>query len=595
MAKVVYIITLVDLTLLLVTSVLMLIYLLSIIFVKRFHTTSNILTGNVCLAGIICTIYWVIDIVVSVFYPALLDDYIVLCILSQCFPTMFNCLTIYSLVIITINRFFTVVYPKKRLFQRKTWCFISIIVQWITAICVPIPQLVFDCQSCTYKTPLPHWINVYKLLVIVIIPSILKLVFNAMIFSFVRSSSKRVHTTTATAIAPVANLKHQHNRDMYLLKHMLFLLTVFVIGWAPVYLIAAIDPTDNLLLWVSLLLQMLPVNCGSIYSTTLFLSFYSLSVVVIIPSIVNILFNSLIFMSVRSSTRRINALATTTTKTSVTNTTHQDKRDIYLLKHIVFMFIVFISGWAPVYTVFIVVDFANPIGLWLTLLLQFLPALSLLITLIYLIPIILLRRFHTTTNILTGNYCIAGIICSGFWILYNVITEFYFTTFFQSYNACMVLAYFRLMVNSLLVYSLTMITINRYFTIKYPNKLLFKRKTWSIVSSIIPWIIAIVVSMPAIIFSLHNCETIYSTSFSLNFYSLCAVVIVPSIVNIIFNSLIFISVRSSTRRIKALTTTTTITVTSITHQDKRDTYLLKHIVFMFIVFISGWAPFENMP
>ncbi|CAF0953231.1 unnamed protein product [Adineta steineri] len=381
MERVVYIITLVDLTLLLVTSVLVLIYLLSIIFIKRFHTTNNILTGNVCLAGILCAIYWVIDTVVTVFFPALLDDYTVLCILSQFFPTMFNCLSIYSLVIITINRFFTVVYPKKRFFQRKTWCFISIIVQWITAIFVPIPQLVFDCQSCTYKTPLPYWINIYKLLVIVIIPSILNFVFNAMIFSFVRSSSKRVHATTATATAPIANLKPQHNRDMYLLKHMLFLLAVFVIGWAP--------------------------NCETIYTTSFSLNFYSLCAVVIVPSIVNIIFNSLIFISVRSSTRRIKALTTTTTIT-VTNITHQDKRDTYLLKHIVFMFIVFISGWAP------------------------------------------------------------------------------------------------------------------------------------------------------------NCGTIYSTAFFLSFYSLSVVVIVPSIFNILFNSLIFMSVRSSTRRINALTTTTTPAITTKT-------------------------------
>ncbi|CAF1009328.1 unnamed protein product [Adineta steineri] len=214
----------------------------------------------------------------------------------------------------------------------------------------------------------------------------------------------------------------------------------------------------------------------------------------------------------------------------------------------------------------------------------------------YLIPIILLRRFHTTTNILTGNYCIASVVCCGFWILFDGITEYYFTTFSESYIACMVLGYFRLMVNCLLVYSLTMITINRYFTIKYPTKILFKRKTWSIVSSIIPWIVAVVLCMPTIIFSLHNCGSIYSTTLFLSFYSLSVVVIVPSIVNIIFNSLIFMSVRSSTRRINALATTTTTatttktSVTNTTHQDKRDIYLLKHIVFMFIVFISGWAP-----
>ena len=41
-------------------------------------------------------------------------------------------------------------------------------------------------------------------------------------------------------------------------------------------------------------------------------------------------------------------------------------------------------------------------------------AIIIVLTLIYLLPIILVRRFHTASNILTGNYGVTGIICCTF-------------------------------------------------------------------------------------------------------------------------------------------------------------------------------------
>ncbi len=97
-------------------------------------------------------------------------------------------------------------------------------------------------------------------------------------------------------------------------------------------------------------------------------------IVVILPSIINIVFNSIIFFSVRASTRRIQDLATMTS--AAANSMHQQHtRDMYLLKHIVFMFIVFVSGWAPVY----ITQVVNPSldqAAWFALLLRILPVFS---------------------------------------------------------------------------------------------------------------------------------------------------------------------------------------------------------------------------
>jgi len=76
---------------------------------------------------------------------------------------------------------------------------------------------------------------------------------------------------------------------------------------------------------------------------------------------------------VRSSTRRVHALATTTS--AVTNTNHQNSRDIYLLKHMFFIFVVFIIGWTPLYTV-AMINSDEETPSWVLQFLQLLPVIS---------------------------------------------------------------------------------------------------------------------------------------------------------------------------------------------------------------------------
>jgi hypothetical protein len=122
---------------------------------------------------------------------------------------------------------------------------------------------------------------------------------------------------------------------------------------------------------------------------------------------------------------------------------------------------------------------------------------------IYLVPIILVRRFHTATNILTGNVCLTGIITTLFWNVYNILSDFYPTIWIQSTGACFISIYFTVMVNCLVIYALTMVTINRFFTIMYPNKRLFKRPAWSVISSGIQWMIVIMLNLPQLVVSIQ--------------------------------------------------------------------------------------------
>jgi hypothetical protein len=120
---------------------------------------------------------------------------------------------------------------------------------------------------------------------------------------------------------------------------------------------------------------------------------------------------------------------------------------------------------------------------------------------IYLLPIILVRRFHTATNILTGNVCLTSIITALFWVVYNILSVYYPTVLIQSTGACFMSMYFSVLVNCLVIYALTTITINRFFTITYPNKRLFKRPVCSVICSGIQWMVVIVLTLPQLILS----------------------------------------------------------------------------------------------
>jgi hypothetical protein len=120
-------------------------------------------------------------------------------------------------------------------------------------------------------------------------------------------------------------------------------------------------------------------------------------------------------------------------------------------------------------------------------------------TLIYLVPIICIQRFHTTNNILTANVCLASFLCCIYWIAFNVMLGFYPLVLFPSTFSFIFSSYIQVLASSWLVHSLAMVTINRFLTIIYPNKRFFKTKAWPYLSSAIQWVIDIILPIPFLI------------------------------------------------------------------------------------------------
>jgi hypothetical protein len=62
-------------------------------------------------------------------------------------------------------------------------------------------------------------------------------------------------------------------------------------------------------------------------------------------------------VTVRSSSRRIQpASSTTELNPSQTHGSQFNRRDIHLLRHMIFMITVFVGGWAPLYTLLAIQD-----------------------------------------------------------------------------------------------------------------------------------------------------------------------------------------------------------------------------------------------
>ena len=82
------------------------------------------------------------------------------------------------------------------------------------------------------------------------------------------------------------------------------------------------------------------------------MTIYTWMAAVFLPSAMNLSINAIIFYRVRSSSRYVNPETIGTRQAPVAHPAMQiTRRDLYVLRHMIFMFILLIGGWAPVYTV----------------------------------------------------------------------------------------------------------------------------------------------------------------------------------------------------------------------------------------------------
>jgi hypothetical protein len=77
--------------------------------------------------------------------------------------------------------------------------------------------------------------RIYVIIIGIVIPAIFLAITNSIIFTYTRRSTRRVQPMNGDGAQP-ATLSH---RDARLLKHMIFMFTVFWGTWTPAYIIMA--------------------------------------------------------------------------------------------------------------------------------------------------------------------------------------------------------------------------------------------------------------------------------------------------------------------------------------------------------------------
>ncbi|CAF1469787.1 unnamed protein product [Adineta ricciae] len=87
------------------------------------------------------------------------------------------------------------------------------------------------------------WMGYYTLVTGVVVPLSINITLNVLILIHVRSSTRRVQTRSTDTSAQINNNQQVKitRRDISLMKHMIFMFSMFIIGWTPVLIIYLIN------------------------------------------------------------------------------------------------------------------------------------------------------------------------------------------------------------------------------------------------------------------------------------------------------------------------------------------------------------------
>ncbi|CAF1063607.1 unnamed protein product [Adineta steineri] len=116
---------------------------------------------------------------------------------------------------------------------------ICVASQWIIGGLISLPFTFYVSPYCA----VPQWLLFYTVLISIIVPALITLIINLKIFKHVHDSSKRIHQqmTATTGTIIIRQQPAINRRDLYLLKHMIFMFSMFIIGWTPIFSLEAID------------------------------------------------------------------------------------------------------------------------------------------------------------------------------------------------------------------------------------------------------------------------------------------------------------------------------------------------------------------
>ncbi|CAF3565860.1 unnamed protein product [Rotaria socialis] len=340
--------------------VLALIYSIPIICIRRFHRNNHMLTLNICFATIFCGLSWF-----SLDAVALLigrDGNISLFAIFNMITFAFTIQVPFSFVVASIHRCCSIIYHAKAFFKTRQWIALCIGSQWLLCLVLSLPNYISINTRIQYSI----WLAVFNLIGIAIIPSAISFITNMLIYYHVRVSSRRVQSETSNT-REIHGIKISR-RDLYLLRHMVLMFCIFLGGWTPLFIIPIVHHFTPVIYHVKIFLRkkrwvllciasqwtlgftlsLLNVLCIEMFcGRFVWLQIHNLITIVIIPSILNLLINILIYNYVWASSNRIQPQMIP----GNVQRTKFSRRDMKLVRHMIFMFYISVGGWTPIYII----------------------------------------------------------------------------------------------------------------------------------------------------------------------------------------------------------------------------------------------------
>lgn len=205
------------------------------------------------------------------------------------------------------------------------------------------------------------------------------------------------------------------------------------------------------------------------------------------------------------------------------------------------------------------------------------------IAFVYACLILSIRRFRRTNNIFIANICLSILSSSIYFIMY-----FQGIVIYDSPSLCKIFFFAFNIACINIPFSIVAFTVHRFCLVIYHQKDFFKKKRWVVICITSNWIVQCIISLPFISISNQFCMM----EIWMGFYTFITALIIPLVTNAILNMKIFLHVRRSSRRIQpqALSAVTTGTNNQPPKINRRDLSLLKHMIFIFIIFVIGWTP-----
>lgn len=120
---------------------------------------------------------------------------------------------------------------------------------------------------------------------------------------------------------------------------------------------------------------------------------------------------------------------------------------------------------------------------------------TLILGLLYISLTVVIQGLRTSLNVLMINVCVACIIRTCFWIVYNLLKMTnsplmryddlcWFYSYAQNVSVCQV------------VYGFCAVSLNRYLIVVYSNNIYFKRRQWALICVLTQWFIGVLLPTP---------------------------------------------------------------------------------------------------